>query len=288
MKQAAIGIYVLLLTQISSKLATCDDYQSVVEEMSPIVREYSIVDSKSKVPVTIYPPHQGSQRRPALLVYLYGSGGSHTVFNLQASSCERLRKLLAERNYYVVVPNLGPRHWMNREASQTLEVLIDQWTKEWNIDGRRVSLMGTSMGAGSALAYGASHPNSLRSICAVMPMTDFAKWAREMPAYGAIMQDAYGGESPSNGKTFQANSAILHADAFARTPLLLIHGTGDQIVPFAHSRSLEAILHAKQYPCTLHTVEGMGHSDEIMKNLQTETVDFFDAAMSDNVAIPER
>ena len=43
-----------------------------------------------------------------------------------------------------------------------------------------------------------------------------------------------------------------------RSPILIVHGTADEVVPFAHGQRLHALARA---PKTFHAVEGGGHND---------------------------
>ena len=63
-----------------------------------------------------------------------------------------------ERGYYVLIPELGPSHWMNEKARCVLDTIVDRVLMEYPIDRNRVHVMGTSMGGGSALAYAIHRP----------------------------------------------------------------------------------------------------------------------------------
>jgi dipeptidyl aminopeptidase/acylaminoacyl peptidase len=210
-----------------------------------------------------------------LLVYLYGAGGSTKSYNLKRPPYEEIRRALVANGAYILVPELGPSHFMNDAAKKTLSQIIDRVLADQQIDTTRVHLMGTSMGGGSALALAIHQPTRIRSVCAIMPMTDYAQWANERPKYAKRLAGAYGGTVEQTPQQYDANSATKHLKSFAKIPIFLLHGTADEIVPFHHSQVLADALRAKGYPCTLRVVPDGAHADAIVSNVQSEIVSFF-------------
>ena len=58
-----------------------------------------------------------------LLVYLYGAGGSTKSYNLKRPPYEEIRRALVANGAYILVPELGPSHFMNDAAKKTLSNL---------------------------------------------------------------------------------------------------------------------------------------------------------------------
>lgn len=224
---------------------------------------------------TVYPPEDQRGTGPGgLVVHLYGRGGTHKSFNLSRSPYARLRKLLAERGYWIVVPELGPDHWMNDKAVRTVDAVIARMTTSECIDPDRVHLLGTSMGAGSALAYVVQRPNVIRSICALFPMTDFNAWIEEKPGYAASFARGYRIDPQSLEAVLSTRSPMQHIDAFAKVPVFLLHGGADGTVPPHHSLDFAAALRAKGYAVTHHEVPGFGHSDAVAEKFQEDIAEF--------------
>jgi len=226
-------------------------------------------------PYLLYEP--AASARPSLLVYLHGAGGSIDNYNLKREPYAQLRAALLERGYFIVVPELGPKHFMNDAAKARLDAVIAQVLNERGIPADRVHLMGTSMGGGSALAYAIHRPDTVRSVCAIMPMTDFAAWITERPSYAVPVGEAFGGSPADAPDAYRANSAIHHADAFARIPVLLLHGRDDVTVQFHHSADLHDALRAKGYRAELIAVDGMAHQDAIVQPHQSAIANFIEA-----------
>src|SRR5207248_649277 len=66
------------------------------------------------------------------------------------------------------------------------------------------------------------------------------------------------GKLPEAHETYIANSAITLASKI-RSPLLLLHGTADNVVPPSQSAALEAIVTRSGTPVERHLYEGEGH-----------------------------
>jgi len=106
---------VSLLNQRNTQLSVMDSAAeaAVVEG---VVRTVPGPGGGPNILCTVYRPQVRSHGRASLLIHLYGSGGSHTEFNLARHSYDLFRRLMAERGYWIVVPELGPHHWMGPAA----------------------------------------------------------------------------------------------------------------------------------------------------------------------------
>jgi dipeptidyl aminopeptidase/acylaminoacyl peptidase len=244
-------------------------------------RSVRIADESQQAPYLLYVPsgHSGGGKHP-LIVYLYGRGGSikDKEYNLAAPSYAKLRRMAVERGYYIVVPELGTDHWMNDRAQRTLDAIVAHALADNPIDPKRVNLMGTSMGGGSALAYAIHRPDVVRSVCAICPMTDFTQWVAENPNYVGSVTAAYGGTPTQVPNAWAKTSAMRNLDAFKEIPVFLVHGVADTVVPPLQSRQLAESLRARHSRVILREVEGLDHTDEIVEPFQEEILDFFDKA----------
>ncbi len=242
----------------------------------PLIRELPGPEGGPAVKCTVYEPHQIAEGKPGLVVHLYGSGGSHTKghYNVGRSPYDEFRRLLAERGYWLVVPELGPRHWMNQAAFARVDAVIGAMVDTEGVDADRVHLFGTSMGAGSSLIYAMRRPKKINSVAAIFPMTDFLRWLEERPAYRTPVEQAHGIASENREKSLRELSPIEHVDAFRNTGLFLLHGTRDSIVNPSHSRRFVKALRDKGYSVTYREAEGETHRDEIARPYQRELADF--------------
>ena len=242
----------------------------------PAIRELPGPEGGPAVTCTVYEPHPTAEGKPGLVVHLYGSSGSHRSghYNVGRSPYDEFRRLLAERGYWLVVPELGGRHWMNEAASAQVDAVIAAMVDIEGVDPDRVHLFGTSMGAGSSLIYAMRRPKKIKSVVAVFPMTDFSRWLEEKPGYRAPVEQAHGIAPENRDVSLRKISPLQHVDAFRDTELFLLHGTRDSIVNPDHSRRFVKALRDKGYSVTYREAEGERHRDEIARPYQRELADF--------------
>lgn len=275
---AAAAAWVLSMGVASTELSAA--------EAEPVKRSFAITGQAEPASYLLLAPKDGSNTKlHPLIVYLYGRGGSiknNTTYNLGLPSYAKVRQLAAERGYYILVPELGESHWMGETARRMLDAIVDHAIANEPIDRKRISLMGSSMGGGSALAYAIHRPDIVRSVCAIFPITDFTQFASETPTYLASISTVYGGNPTQATNAWAATSAMQHIDSFKNIPVLLIHGNADTIVRTDQSRRLAKALQAKDYPVIFHEVDGIGHDDVIVEPFRREIVDFFDKTTGPN------
>ncbi len=226
------------------------------------------------VPCTIYPPMLKPGQKPGLVIHLYGHGGSHTYYNMMRPAFARLRRQLREAGYWLIVPGLGSERWMTPRAVATLDAIIAEMTLKDGVDPPKIHLIGTSMGGGSSLIYASQRPKTLRSLCAVFPMTDLVAWTKEQPWSLDSIAQAHGLDVNSATKALADLSPINHVAALTKTPLFLLHGDADACVPVHHSRELAAAVRAAGGEVVSHEVPGGGHDDGIVANWQNEIMKF--------------
>lgn len=243
-------------------------------ESVPTRHEVEVAPGKTVAYLVSEPNRPTASKDRWIVVFLHGAGGSLTGYNFARPPYAKIRQSLAQNGAYVVVPALGRLHFMNDEAKASLTKVIDKVSADFQIDPTRVHMMGTSMGAGSALAYALHRPNAVRSVCAIMPMTDFAEWVKENPKYAEPLRLAYGGTALEKPEAYDVNSALKHPDALANIPVLLVHGMNDKSVLPSQSEKLAAMLKAKGYPCTFIAVKDGGHKDDIVTDLQDQIAQF--------------
>lgn len=223
------------------------------------------------------PPPKPGDGQPPLTIHLYGHNGSHHSHNLGSEAFAGLRRALWDRGHWIVVPELGPRHWMNAEAIERMDAVIEAMVRDYGVDPRRVNLLGTSMGAGSGLIYASRRPGRVRAVVAVFPMTDFALWVQEEPRFLPSIAAAHGVAPEQADALLASMSVSRHAESLRGTPIMLIHGTDDTIVRPHHSRALWAALRRIGSPVVYRQTSGIGHKNEAATPHHKETADFLAA-----------
>ncbi len=127
-----------------------------------------------------------------------------------------------------------------------------------DVEPRRLLLLGNSIGGALSLMAGPDEPE-LAGIVAISP---FASWQR-------VAANAIGGGDPPNRAGQLLTRLLLRRDLdpierlpeIQHCPVLLVHGTRDEIVPYSHSLALLAAGQAAHAPVTLRTIEGGDHNN---------------------------
>lgn len=135
-----------------------------------------------------------------------------------------------------------------------------------DINTQRLCVFGQSLGGMLAIAAAAASPAGVRAVLAEAPAHSYTAWAEDqMPQLELVLDDTW--------------CAGTHVAQLAPVSLLLLHGTGDRVVPYEHSQRLFA---AAQAPKRLVTIDGGSHNDAMTEahgtRYQDMMVEFFEAA----------
>ena len=245
-----------------------------VPMLPPVVRTLPAPDHPLAVPCTVFPPVAKPGQKTGLVVHLYGHGGSLTLHCMMMPSFSLLLQRLCEKGYWVIVPDLGPSHFMNAQAVARLDAIIAGMMEKDGVDPDRIHLLGGSMGGASALIYASRRQKTVRSICALFPITDLAAWTAERPGWLPPVMQAHGLDAASTAASLHDLSPINHIGTFVGIPVLLVHGDADGVVPVHHSRDFHSALRAAGGESVYHEVPGGGHDDAIVGDLQDRLLDF--------------
>lgn len=138
-----------------------------------------------------------------------------------------------------------------------------------DIDSERLIIIGQSLGGTNAIAVvGSGNRAGVKAIAIEATFSSYSSIANDkIPGAGALVDNTYSAEN------YVANLAPI--------PLLLVHGTSDPVVPYAHSLRL---LDKAHEPKTMVTVVGGGHVEALTPRFggkyQEALLDFFDASLS--------
>ena len=91
------------------------------------------------------------------------------------------------------------------------------------------------------------------------PVTDLADLAERSHRFERHYTDTLVGPLPEALEVAHERSPAFHADRFTTTPLLILHGDEDPVVPVEQSRVFAARVEAAGGDVTLHVYEGEGH-----------------------------
>ncbi|MBI3424583.1 MAG: alpha/beta hydrolase [Acidobacteria bacterium] len=143
---------------------------------------------------------------------------------------------------------------------------VKDHAKEYNVDLRRVVLMGESAG-GALVSYVGVRQQSALKLAAVVPFYGVHDWElrakeeTEGKVGASIWRDVYSvppGDSPEAVQRMREVSAINHIKK-GLPPFLLIHGTEDAQVAYEQSVEMQKRMQAAGNRCDLITVQGGPH-----------------------------
>ena len=147
---------------------------------------------------------------------------------------------------------------------------LDYIRKRADVDPTRLLVLGQSLGGTNAIAaVGAGNRAGVKAIAIDSTFYSYSSIANDkIFGAGMLVDDTY--------------SADRYIASLAPIPLLLLHGSADAVVPYAHSRKL---FDKAREPKTLMTVEGGGHIEAFTQRFGTQyqdaVLEFFGAAILD-------
>ncbi len=240
------------------------------------------------------PPQASAAGKPPLI--LMPHGGPEARDNLQFQSWAQA---FAARGYMVFQPNfrgsggfgtkfaaLGYGQWglrMQDDVMDGVQALIDSG----KVDPDRICVVGASYGGYVSLYAGAKAPERFKCVVSFAGVSDLVasqKWERtrrgvDSPVYQYWLRSI--GDPEKEREKLVATSPITYAGGYG-PPVLLIHGTEDDIVPIAQSRAMEKALKRAGRSVRLIELEDEGHGgwdSETEASFLAEMIAFVEAAI---------
>lgn len=225
---------------------------------------YKDVDGKS-LHLDLFVPKVGSGRLPTVLFYHGGgwSRGDKNQFWSQAAH-------LAEHGYVAatVEYRLAPAAHFPAQLNDALAAV--KWVRthasEYRVDSNRIAVAGGSAGGHLASLLGmnlwsgtdwsgVSADGRVQAVVAFNPVLDLRPPATPPgPAEPGLLGVSFD-ENPS---LWRDASPVSHVGKSA-APFLLLHGTSDELVPYAQSVTMQRLLQKAGVTAELFTADGAGH-----------------------------
>ncbi|MCW5775096.1 MAG: alpha/beta fold hydrolase, partial [Phycisphaeraceae bacterium] len=197
---------------------------------------------------------------PAVL-HVHGNAGnvSHHLVFCDFLAQEGFAVLLFDyRSYGRSDPGPLRRRRLLADAHAALDTLLARP----EIDPSRVAVYGNSLGAVVALALAAERPEPR----AVVSAAAFSRWQRVASDHTGLLARAL---------VRHGLDAEVSAAALADRPLLVIHGTADEIVPVYHAERIADSARAAGVPVTVAILDGVDHNDlMVTREAQRAVADF--------------
>lgn len=147
-----------------------------------------------------------------------------------------------------------------------------------DIDGSRLLVLGQSLGGANAIAaVGSRPPGGIRVVAVESAFSSYRDIVRDKIADIPLLSLF---RTPLSylliGNSFTPDAVVA---AIAPTPLLIIHGTGDRVVPYSHGMRLFELA---REPKQLWTINGGGHTEAFVdpaSGYRQRLVAFFNDAL---------
>jgi hypothetical protein len=164
------------------------------------------------------------------VVYCHGNAGnmeSHVAF-MDFLPARGFRVVMFDyQGYGDSSPNKPTRESTASDVNAAIDFAMGRWGKPW--------IMGQSLGASLAIAVAGQRPRDLRGVVAVAPFTSYGAMARTVLRRSLLTRPLV---LPSYAIVRSGYDPIDVVARIAPTPILLVHGEQDELIPPRMSREL--------------------------------------------------
>ena len=258
-------------------------FDSLAEKpiVTPVVQLFETGPHKVHTAVLFPTDHKFGSKKLPILLRPYG--GPHGAQVLNSANIYAEDQWFADQGFCVVIadnrgtPGRGPT-WDHSIYQNFVEpILDDQQSAVFDIaklfpndvDLTKVGIAGWSFGGYLAALAVLNRPDIFHAAVAGAPVTEWM-------LYDTAYTERYLGHPNEHPDVYKHNS-LLEQDRIER-PLLLIHGTADDNVVFAHTLQLSSHLLAHKGEHSVLPLSGVTHmtpQEAIAENIALQSVAFF-------------
>ena len=202
-----------------------------------------------------------------LVFFLHGYGGSRYSYS---QNYPVLRQIFQTHTWIVAAVEcreIGSYDdWYTEPTRQDVADVLNILRHDYDIDSNHIHVMGNSMGGGGSLKMAMFYPETFASLCDIHGITNFTQFYIETTTFKTSLAAVYGGTPSQVPEVYANESALGNEDHFRITPVLIMHGTVDNVVNVSQSRYLNKSLSALGYTVNYVEVPGAGHNMQTVIN----------------------
>ena len=201
------------------------------------------------------------------VVVFSGRGGTGSRNNISGEGVNgEFRRKMLSAGFAFICAVCSPDAWGNPESTRTSLAALEYCRKQGVAIPEKIDLLGFSMGGLGVLMFAARHPEKVNRVIDVFGITDLEEFCKK-------------------GKYRAKLSLIPDAERLDRSPcakveryknmeILIIHGDEDAIVDISFSQRFYELLKKHNIKSQFVVIPGMGHSNKILKKIDTLVLDF--------------
>ena len=148
--------------------------------------------------------------------------------------------------------------WGELDVADTLAVTRYAHDQGWAQRSRTV-VFGSSAGGFTGLGAVGAEPGRYAAAVVLFPVTDLGDLVERSHRFERHYTDSLVGPLPAAAALYRDRSPAFHADRFTLTPMLLLHGDSDPVVPVEQSEVFAQRVQAAGGQIELHVYPGEGH-----------------------------
>lgn len=250
-----------LLASLTARITPADRRLAPTVAVTVPARDGLVLDGYLVTPPGLAPPY------PTVLL-VHGGPWSRDTWGLSPQA-----QWLAELGYASLRVNfrgsegygarfldLGRAEWGGR-MHDDLEDAVRWAVAEGHADPDRVAIMGQSYGGYAALMAATARPKAFALAVAVCAPTDLVAFLRHVQRSSHHERAHFlyrVGDPDTDADRLRDRSPLTHA-ADCHTPVLLVHGRDDPLVPWTHATTMAAALAEHRHPHHCLVFSGEGH-----------------------------
>ncbi|HSB84928.1 MAG TPA: alpha/beta fold hydrolase [Ilumatobacteraceae bacterium] len=154
--------------------------------------------------------------------------------------------------------------WGELDVGDVADALVHAHQRGWG-SAATTAVIGSSAGGFTALCTAALHPSLLKAVVAAYPVTDLLDLGERSHRFERHYTNSLVGPLPESADTLAARSPLHLADHI-KSPILLMHGDADPVVPVDHTRTFTDRCRAAGVDIELVVYEGEGHGFRQVEN----------------------